>query len=86
MKQLRFRVKGVQNVLHSFLLSKPERYHVKVLNCIIDICGVKYFRTIAYEQAALLLEKQVFLKSTIYFDLRSNHILTKIITFYGNFS
>ena len=44
----------------------------------MDIFGVKYFRTVAHAQAAMFLKKQVFL---IFFILRNNHFLTKVITF-----
>ena len=40
-----------------FLFSKPERYYDKVLNSMIQIRDVKYFRTVTHGQAALFLKK-----------------------------
>ena len=53
----------------------------KVLNGIIDIAGVKYFRNVAYAQEATFSKKQVFLKLKI-IVLRNSHIvLTKVTRF-----
>ena len=74
MGQSRGRVKGVWEVLHSFLLPESERHYFKVLNCIIDNCRVKYFRTVVHVHAASFLKKKpVFFKLTIFFILRNNH-------------
>ena len=64
--------------MDSFQLPKPERHYAKVINCIIDIFGVNYFRTVAHGQAtSFSKKKQVLLKLTIFFILTNNHILTK---------
>ena len=68
--------------MDSFQLPKPERHYAKVINCIIDIFGVNYFRTVAHGQAtSFSKKKQVFLKLTIFFILTNNHIQTKWTSF-----
>ena len=42
---------------------------------------MKHFRAAAHEQADSFSRKQVFLKLTIFFSLRSKSIPTKVITF-----
>ena len=63
--------------------SKPYN---KVLNFIIDICGVKYFRTVRHVQAVSFSKK----KKAGFFEinniLRNNHILTEVIIFSGSAS
>ena len=70
--QPRFRAKDVIKVLRSFLFAKPAAYYIKVLECIIDICGVNYFQIVAHAQATPFRKKKLFLILTIIFILRNN--------------
>ena len=71
--------------MHSLQFPGPKRHSVKMLNDIIAFCGVKYFRTVAHAQAASLSKrKQVFLQLRVFFIRKNNHILTKVITFFGS--
>ena len=56
-------------------------HYVKVLSYILEVCGMKYFRTAAHVQVILFSKKKVFLKQTNFFVLRNKHILTKVIFF-----
>ena len=58
--QPRFRAKDVVKVLRSFLFAKPATYYIKVLECIIDICGVNYFQIVAHAQANSFSKKKAF--------------------------
>ena len=68
MVQSRFCVTGVQKVLESFKFVKPPRRNIKVLNCIIDIYGRKYFRTFLGTQRASFLKKSKFFLNWQYFS------------------
>ena len=46
--------------LHSLLFPKSERYYGKLLEFVIGICGLKYFRKVANEQVASFSKEQVF--------------------------
>ena len=60
-----------------FPVPKPEKQYAKVLNCLIDNCGVKYFCTVAHAEGVWFSKKHDFLKLTICFILTKNRILTK---------
>ena len=65
-------------LLYSFLFSTPGRHYVKMVNDIIDICSVK---CCARTSSFVFEKKQVFLKLTIFFILRNNDILARVVTF-----
>ena len=73
----------------SYLISQFHiRFNILVLKCqnvYIYIYCAKYFRTVEHTQLDFFFfkkkQQQVFLKSTMFFSLPNNDILTKVITF-----